>query len=162
MDSHITEDFHSRDIPSKEFSNVHFEGLISPVVQKVFFMNNESSGFDLDRINQVINQYYQLSEYIIRWHHSIHGKVKYIKMLTPFCFVPAVRRYKHKMNETLPPDMMSTGDIGIYIDINDKKAVVDTKKLIDNYPQYIDLFTKYKSEHEKRKFKVMVKRINSM
>jgi hypothetical protein len=47
-------------------------------------------------------------------------------------------------------DMMSTGDLGIYVDLSHHIAVVDVQKLITEFPKYEQLFVKYKQIHEKK------------
>ncbi|KAL0477043.1 hypothetical protein AKO1_006403, partial [Acrasis kona] len=144
--------YNASNIPDSFLEDVRFAGLVTPVMDHVHFVDDDAQGFDLDRINRVINNYYHLSEYIITWYQSIIGKNKYIRILSPFSFVPMIRRYRNKI-DVLPPDMMSTGDIGIFININNKIVVADPKKIIEMYPQYVHLYCKYKTEYYKMKTK---------
>ncbi|KAL0477534.1 hypothetical protein AKO1_010831 [Acrasis kona] len=141
------------DIPVANLSKVKFQRLVVPVMDQVLFVNGESCGLDLNRVNKIIDQYYHLSEFIIKWNQKISGQHKYKHILRPFSFIPAIRKYNMKAQAELPSDMMSSGDIGVYINITNKIVVVDSKKLQDKYNDFINLYHKYRKLYNVRKLK---------
>lgn len=138
-------------IPNPKLKDQIYDGLMVPKIEKVTFIDNEDRGFDLERVNKAITRYYQFSEFIINWYHVLSGREKWSTFLLPLSWIPSIRRKRRKLKEILPPDMMSTGDIGIYVDLNHNMAVVDSQKMITNYPKFEQLFLKYKEEYEKMK-----------
>jgi hypothetical protein len=150
------------DIPNPTYDSIAYQGLVVPKMIQVRFVNSQDKGFDLERINKVINRYYQYSEYIISWYHESTDALLLQPLLLCLSFIPAIRKYRRKRKDALPPDMMSTGDLGIFVDLNHHIAVVDSGKLIETYPKYENLFLKYKLVHEKRPKSILIKHVKRL